>query len=127
MATLEERIIGVLKGAGPLDDDEIAARLGIRRQSVNAVCRRMEQKGLVSRPIGRAGKIINGIAGDPALIQTYSGQDGPKVAGELLTEDEVKRALRDYLEARGYSVKVMWGATRGIDIEAHGAERRLIV
>jgi hypothetical protein len=43
-----------------------------------------------------------------------------------LQEDEVKTAVRDYLEANGYEVEVMWGRDRGIDIDARGPGGRII-
>lgn len=43
-----------------------------------------------------------------------------------ITEDEVKAAIRDYLQDRGYEVSVAWGRERGIDIEARGPDRLVI-
>jgi hypothetical protein len=47
---------------------------------------------------------------------------------ELLTEDEIKRALEQYLEAEGYDVlSIAWGHSRGIDIEAEGPDGRMLL
>jgi hypothetical protein len=42
----------------------------------------------------------------------------PARPGQLLTEDEVKTAVKAHLEAEGYTVRVAWGREHGIDIEA---------
>jgi DNA-binding IscR family transcriptional regulator len=48
-------VMAVLEGAGTaLDDDEIAARTGINRHYVNAVCRRLAAAGVVWRATGPA-------------------------------------------------------------------------
>ena len=45
----------------------------------------------------------------------------------LLTEDEVKSAVRAFLEALGYTVRVAWGRDRGVDIDARGPTGRVLV
>lgn len=49
------------------------------------------------------------------------------VATALLTEDQVKRAVCDWLEARGWTVEVRWGRDRGIDIEARRSGERWVI
>lgn len=56
---LSDRIRQSLAASGPLDDDEIAQRLNAVRQQVNATARRMEQRGVLRRYAGHAGKIVN--------------------------------------------------------------------
>jgi hypothetical protein len=46
---------------------------------------------------------------------------------EFITEDAVKRAVADCLEAAGYVVTVMWGRDRGIDIEAVKPDDRIVI
>jgi DNA-binding GntR family transcriptional regulator len=58
MATLAERILIEL-AAGDLDDDELAGRLGVRRQAVNQACRYLEQQGRLKRIGGVGFKIRN--------------------------------------------------------------------
>lgn len=41
------------------DDDQIASALAIRRQEVNAICRRLADEGRVIRQIGGDGKLVN--------------------------------------------------------------------
>ncbi len=70
--TLPERIRGLLRN-GPLDDDELAARLGVIRQQVNEAGRAMERQGLVTRTVGPGGKIVT------ALSPVASGEPPPIV------------------------------------------------
>jgi hypothetical protein len=35
------------------------------------------------------------------------------------SEDEIKKAIKDWLEKEKWTVQVAWGKTRGADIEAH--------
>jgi hypothetical protein len=44
-----------------------------------------------------------------------------------MSKDEVKRAVRDYLEARGWAVQVAWGRTPGVDVQATRAGRTLLI
>jgi len=62
--THTERIIDLLGRRPGIDDDEIARVLRIEpRQTVNQVCRRLAERGLVSRVRGDNGKIINNLTG----------------------------------------------------------------
>lgn len=135
--TLGERILEALRASDePLDDDTLAFMLGAsRRQTINQVCRRLEDRGLTTRRVGSAGKIVNDLAkpasstvGPPpqipissATVQNTSGETG------LLTEDSVKAAVKTYLEAAGWEVTVAWGRERGFDIEAHRGTEHLDV
>lgn len=45
-----------------------------------------------------------------------------------LTEDEIKRAIAEFLLSEGYEIRnVAWGHTRGVDIEAAGPGGRLLI
>jgi hypothetical protein len=48
-------------------------------------------------------------------------------AGGRVSEDEVKAALKSYLEVDGWTVTVAWGRERGIDIEARRGNDRLLI
>jgi hypothetical protein len=51
----------------PLDDDELARRLGVSRpQAINQACRKPERAGHLRRYVGSAGKIVNPGPPDPA-------------------------------------------------------------
>lgn len=110
-----------------MDDDEIAARMGIVRQNVNQICRRLELQGVLRRTVGPAGKIVNELAGSVSVAAAVPAQRAHFVKSELTTEDDVKRAVARYLEARGLHVEVKWGHDRGIDIVATGAGERWVV
>lgn len=128
-STLIDRILELLEPGSPLDDDEIAARLGVVRQNVNQACRRLEATGMLKREMGSRGKIVNRLIESPAVADTATTGSRilqPRPDGHL-SEDEVKEAMRVYLEAAGYQVKVMWGRQHGIDIEATGPLGRLII
>lgn len=121
MPTLGERILEELRvvPAG-LDDDELAARLGVVRQAVNQACRKLATAGQLRRGVGGTGKIIN------TLDRNWQPAARPPPAsrgdGTLLTEDAVKEAVRGHLVSEGYEVRVAWGRERGIDIVATRAE-----
>ena len=121
MATLGERIVEVLRvvPAG-LDDDELAARLGVARQAVNQACRKLAAAGRLNRGAGGTGKIINTL--DRSWRPVVEPPRPVRGVGSLLTEDEVKGAVREHLVSEGYQVRVAWGRERGIDIEATRAE-----
>lgn len=59
--TVARRVLEELqRSSRPLDDDELARRLGVsRRQTVNQVCRRLDQAGQLRRYVGPGGKIVN--------------------------------------------------------------------
>lgn len=58
--TNADRIIAELRQKPCLDDDELAKRIGILRQTVNQECRHLEQKRILVRERGGSrGKIIN--------------------------------------------------------------------
>jgi hypothetical protein len=48
-------------------------------------------------------------------------------ASGLLTEDQVKFAVKGVLEQRGFSVAVAWGHIRGVDLEATNDRQRLLI
>jgi hypothetical protein len=56
-----DRVIGAMRSSStPLNDDQIAYRIGISpRQSVNQICRDLERAGMVRRRPGPDGKIVN--------------------------------------------------------------------
>jgi biotin operon repressor len=123
MARLHDRILQLLEKGEALDDDELAARLGVIRQQVNQACRRLETQGIIRRAIGPRGKIVNERTGTITPRPTPPHQPDSR----LITEDQVKQAIKDHLENDGYDVTVMWGRDRGIDIDARGPRGRLVL
>jgi hypothetical protein len=119
VATLGERILAAIRYA-PLDDDVLAKRLGVgQRQSINQAARRLESLGRLRRYIGPGGKIVNALIDESAPpAPADSPSPRPAAPGSLLTEDEVKAAVRAHLAVRGFEVAIAWGRVRGIDIDA---------
>lgn len=66
-----EAVLYALRAALPesLDDDELAALTGTNRHYVNAICRRLEADGILSRTRGAAGKLINQLNDTPTPPQ----------------------------------------------------------
>jgi hypothetical protein len=60
---------------------------------------------------------------DPGLIAAWPLQGKSTV----LSEDDVKGKLQDWLEAAGWHVHVIWGHGRGIDIEARRGSHRWVI
>jgi biotin operon repressor len=126
MVTTAERILQTLAdGAGPLDDDQLASALGVRRQAINSECRKLQAQGRLVRRVSVGNKIQNVLTGNPPLpLRAPSAAHRP---GGLLAEDEVKAAVQDHLRAQGYEVTVAWGHQRGTDIEARKSGDRILI
>ncbi len=132
MTTLAERVLDALQESLGLSDRELTDRLAGKsagQQAVNQVARALAARGRLNRrrrPDGRIGNYPSDFspprpAPPPALPSTGS----PKEAG--LSEDDVKRRLKSWLEAAGWQVEVKWGHDHGIDVVAkRGAETWLI-
>jgi hypothetical protein len=128
MPSTAERIVAELARAGSgLTDAELASALDLRHQAINQACRVLERQGRLRR-VQAVGFPIRNLLIDPA---TAPAPPSPRArAGDvtpLLSEDEVKAAVRDHLEAMGYSVTVAWGRAQGVDIEARGPDGRLLL
>lgn len=127
---MAHQILSVLGSEGSLDDDELAARVGVRRQSINQVTRRLAAEGRIRRFRGPEGKLVNAVQDgvQPPQQAFEPSHLAPRDLDGPLSEDDVKAAVGDYLRARGYSVTVAWGRARGIDIEAaHPTENRQVI
>ncbi|GAA3230356.1 winged helix-turn-helix domain-containing protein [Actinocorallia longicatena] len=108
MPTVRERILEELRTSSrPLDDDELARRLGISpRQSVNQACRRLEAAGLVRRFTGPDLKIVN------ELVRGGSGA-APVDPEEIVAVEAAARAPGDGAEQRraeGLMLRLLGGA-----------------
>jgi hypothetical protein len=122
------RIVATLRvAAAPLDDEELAVRLGASwRQTVNAACRRLEALGILHRVRGPEGRLVNVLTGRHPSETGRVNASGVGAA-DLLSEDSVKTAVKSYLEARGWSVRVAWGHGRSVDIDARRAAEHLLL
>jgi hypothetical protein len=130
MAMWAERILIALgESRRGLDDDVLAARLGAaQRQTIDEVCRQLEEQGRVVRRVGPNGKILNELAPftsptPPRGLPRATAYERPP--GAFLSEDEVKSAVKSHLEAGGWTVTLAAGRDRGVDVEAHRAGEHL--
>lgn len=131
MATVADRILTELRW-GPLDDDVLTKRLGLnQRQHVNQTARRLAAQGRIVRYTGPEGKLVNALPGASPAIQAQAKNEPAHRAARadgLLSEDDVKAAVRDYFEVAGFAMTVRWGRERGVDIEAtHPDGRRWLI
>jgi hypothetical protein len=96
--TLADRILEELRRSSrPLDDDDLAVRLGLsRRQAVNQACRKLALAGRLHRYRGPEGKLVNGLPGrHPAL--SAAAADGTAFAGHAA---EARPAVEEVLSSR---------------------------
>lgn len=155
MSTQREQILAYLL-SHPLavDDDQLAAALGLRRQQINALCRSMAEVGAIVRSYDeQRHKLINHLptTGEILLpdedtrdreVATPAFPDvGPIITltdsnavrafayrGEVfLSEDSVKAAIKCALERDGWTTYVQFGHLPGIDIEATRSSDRLVL
>jgi biotin operon repressor len=77
--TTADRILRALQASGQLDDDELAQRLGVRRQQVNQTARRMEQRGQIRRFTGPRGKLVNSLKAQVPPLAAPSPRRSPSV------------------------------------------------
>jgi predicted transcriptional regulator len=62
MAFLAEKIQAELvRSRSPLDDDQLAEKIGVRRQAINQECRYLASKGVIRRFHPSRSKILNEI------------------------------------------------------------------
>lgn len=100
----------------------------VRHQTINAACRNLESLGRLVRkkdpyngikrnyPTGKASEI----AVAPKAVPRASD-------GEPLQEEDIKHILADKLTAEGWKVKIAWGHTRGVDIDARRGDERWLI
>jgi hypothetical protein len=73
--TLADRIIDhLMRAESPLDDDQLAAVLGVDRHHVNAVSRKLESEGRLRRSKLVGGKIVNSL--DELAVDDPSSRRG---------------------------------------------------
>ncbi len=89
----------------PLDDDVLAFRLAVgQRPSINQAVRRLEAQGRLRRYVGGRGKIVNALV-DVAPVPRF-GAPLRAPGKQLISEDEVKLAVRDHLATQGFEIAV---------------------
>ncbi|MGO9180142.1 MAG: hypothetical protein ACLQBX_11780 [Candidatus Limnocylindrales bacterium] len=97
MADLAERILAELQAStAALDDDQLAARLGVARQAVNQASRRLAGMSLIGRGAVAGGKIFNwrlssAAAVPPAAARTVTTPSG--ITSGRAFEDHARAVL----------------------------------
>jgi hypothetical protein len=97
-------IIEALQRWPDLDDDELSRRSGVvPRQQVNIICRRLEQRGILTRFTGTYGKIVNRLAG--ALRSKHSRTEvrTPRLTTQPIVERRTASSLSLELTVRPVS------------------------
>lgn len=124
----------ILKALGVKDgltDRELTDRLRSKSDHpshANQECRRLAAAGILKRATDLvSGVIRNWLSGEN--FPTAAAQPARRVVSQdnMLSEDEVKHALKEWLEANGWTVEIAWGKQRGVDVTANrGIDRWLI-
>ena len=125
MEDLREQVLWKVRASPGLTDREITDSLlgkAARIQAVNWAAHSLERKRLLERhlrPDGKIGNYAVGLGTGPLQErwpeETSIGSSTPVVQ---MSEGEVKRKIKEWLEREGWSVVVNWGPDRGADIEA---------
>ncbi len=125
MEDFREQVLWKVRAFPGLTDREITDSLlgkAARIQPVNWAAHSLERKRLLERHLRPDGKIGNYAAGlgtgslrDRRSEETSIDSRTPVVQ---MSEGEVKRKIKEWLERDGWSVAVNWGSDRGADIEA---------
>src|SRR5688572_8250175 len=118
MATVKEQILALVGTTSGLTDREITNRLrgaDAPQQPINQIANALAASGQIVRRPRHDGKLGNYPSGSviPQIEQLT-----PQANPTFLTEDDVKRNLKRWLEDSGWHVDVMWAKERGIDIVA---------
>jgi hypothetical protein len=131
--TVADEILRCLENVkAPMTDSELAKAIGKSHQTINQAARRLAEQRVIVRGPGPGGGILNALNKRSArqamewAKQEVAGrrQSG---GGGLISEDQVKQAVKDHLETDGWKVRVAWGRAQGIDIEATKGRERLVV
>jgi hypothetical protein len=108
LTTVAQRIVTALSGRSGLSDRELTDVVlgpGKPQQSINAECRRLEQKGVIDRRFRGDGKIGNFLSGQP--LGERNDRSPPTLSiSDGLSEDAVKQHLSAWLVAAGWAIEV---------------------
>jgi hypothetical protein len=126
--SLEDEIRRYVADNPGLSDRELTNALrgqASPQQAVNQACRSLEAKGAIARKKRHDGKLGNYPTGAvPDLAPDPAGVDS---LTDALTEDELKKVLKAWLEGDGWSVEVAWGGAHGVDIAARRNEELWLI
>lgn len=132
LPTIATRVVEELRrSAAPLDDDELAERLGVRpRQTINQACRALAQAGRIRRYPGPAGKLVNDLQiaapiedDPPAILRVEILAEMP--AGDSSTQRKAEAAMLRLLGERlGVSLAPRrFEFPEGFRVEVDGADQ----
>lgn len=101
----------------------------VTHQTINIACRDLVKSGMLKRQSN---------PDKDGLIGNYPTDQAPEIAaeakvqprafdGEPLQEEDIKHILADKLTAEGWDVKIAWGHTQGVDIDARRGNERWMI
>ena len=126
--TLATKIIDALKnnpGSSDRTLSEFIFGTPHRSTQINGECRHLENIGRIERKkigVGPIGSYL--VRPKPVLTVVQSEPDDRRT---MMTEDQVKVAVKASLESAGWEATVAWGRSRGTDMVATRGEKRWII
>ena len=124
MPNLKQRIINLLEEQGHLTDRQITDLIynaEAPQQPINQACRQLQNQGIIIRR-----KINNRIQNTLANGVNLPAEE-KTITTSLLSEDNLKKYLTQWLEQNGWKTTVAWGHKQGVDIDATKNGQRWII
>lgn len=123
--TVKQEIMEAVAQFPGLTDTELEKRYHRSHQTINIACRELVAQGyLERRPNPDKDNLLgNYPSGAAPVIQV---RQKPTNDGEM-DEDTVKSCIKDWLESDGWTVRVAWEQTHGVDIEAVKSDARWLI
>jgi hypothetical protein len=118
MANMKERIVELLRDSSGLSDREITDTLikkGATQQPINQICRGLESQGIIIRR-KLDGRIKNFLTNHTSDSIDEAHKKSGTEDDLSLSEDVLKKHLKNWLIQNGWEVQVAWGHSQGIDI-----------
>ncbi|MCR9130422.1 MAG: MarR family transcriptional regulator [Alphaproteobacteria bacterium] len=125
-----DQIIDALRAKDGQTDRELTDRLKSRADhpsQANQYCRRMASAGAIKRLSDPASGTIRNWIGDAPIVTQRAEPIPTSDESDGLSEDEVKAAIKTWLENDGWTVEVAWGRERGVDIIAQRGQERWLI
>lgn len=133
--TLKNQVLSYIANFPGATDTEMEKYFDKLHQTINQTCRALEKEGLLIRRKNPAkGNLIGNYPAsqffpdtskeNPVLSKNFSLTSTQELS---LQEEDIKHILADYLEENGWSARVAWGHSHGIDIDAHRENKRWII
>ena len=125
----DKELAGAIKGYGALSNKELAEAIkgyGALSKCVNQKCRTLESQGILWRY-----KRDDGLIGSWLIENTYTQkiirQNEMENRASDISEKIIKNILSNYLNSHGWTPKIFWGVSHGIDIEAMAGKNHWII